>query len=84
MSQLNGPKGDSFVRCQAYRKGEGLLPSGEGVIEWNPGAGTTSAPKMALALVLEQAEGRGLKWGKGGVKLLLKFVARPCQPGLWG
>lgn len=57
---------------------------GWGGIEWNPGAGATGAPKMALALVLEQAEGRGLNWGKGGGKLLLKFVARPCQPGLWG
>ena len=64
MSQLNGPKGDSFVRCQAYRKDKGLLPSGEGAIEWNPEAGTTGAPKMALALVLEQAEGRGLTRGK--------------------
>lgn len=63
---------------------KGQLRSGEAGIEWKPGAGTTGAPKMARALVSEQAEGRGLVWGKGGVKLLLNFVAWPCQPGLCG
>lgn len=38
-----------------------------------------AAPKMALALASEQAKGRGMSLGKGGMKLLLKFWAHPCQ-----
>lgn len=44
---------------------------------------TIDAPKTTLVLVSEQAKGRGLSLGKGGVKVLLKFRTQPCQPGLW-